>query len=156
MHQVGCHIQPWRLCWPFSIWRVTHRFSVYTVLATAFVTLGCVTGPTNQLPKRAAQAVSRIILTVALMIALSAGQLVSSLRLLPEMGRYSGIEYSAATRYSFQARDLLATFSREPCRSFPRISRGDWRHPVGKRSATWVWPCRCSRRSVSCGVVAAT
>ena len=83
---------------------------VYTVVATSFLTLGCVTGPARELLRRTILAGSRIVITVALMVALSAGQLFSSLHLLHEMGGYSGIEYAAATRYSIQARDLLTTF----------------------------------------------
>jgi hypothetical protein len=65
------------------------------------------------------------------MIGLAALQLLPGLRLLPEMGRTSGIDYESAARWSLQFRDLLAVF-------FPRAF-ADLSKPFEEARGALLW-----------------
>ena len=80
---------------------------VYTVAAVAFVALMTSDQSVRAAPGALLRSVPRLGLTLVLAVALSAIQLISAMRLLPEMGRTSGIEYSSAARWSLQPRDVM-------------------------------------------------
>lgn len=85
------------------------QFFVYSLAAVglSYLCTAFTDGPVRVMPGRLIRSGVQLAVLVGLVVALAAIQLLPAFRLLPEMGRTSGIDYESATRWSLELRDLV-------------------------------------------------
>jgi hypothetical protein len=109
---------------------------VYTVgvaLLCHFWSAAALSVDDRPLAARMGRAFTAAFIVLVFVAGVSAVQIVSAARLLPEMGRLGGITYEAAARWSAEPRDILALL-------FPRIhAASDPARPFHEASGAILW-----------------